>query len=56
MLVLSRARLLVKFLRLLHLATQVGIDAQSLRLRVSFEVGRALALSRVLLLSNAHER
>lgn len=55
MLVLSGAGLLVKFVRLLHLAAQVGVDAQSMGLRVSFKIRRALALSGVLLLSDTHE-
>ena len=55
MLVLGGAGLLVKFIRLLHLAAQVSVDTQSLGLRVSLKIRGALALSGVLLLSDAHE-
>ena len=55
MLVLGGAGLLVKFIGLLHLTTQVGVDAQSLGLRVTLEVRGALALSGVLLRADAHE-
>ena len=44
MLVLSGAGLLVKFVRLLHLAAQVGVDAQSMGLRVSFKIRRMIKL------------
>lgn len=39
------AWLLLEFVRLLHLCAQICVDAQSLCLRISLEIRRALSLS-----------